>query len=498
MREIGSVQYDSSIYNDENTLLNFKLMNAPSLNQAFTYLWGRDSDKFPLLTMTEGQMSNISKRAISGADTQYKWKIMGREKLTSSVRRLITAADTNGLVGANGAAIVLEMDDNWFPYQYGALAPNGKDLVRIQSEGKATGRGTFLYTWVSQTGRGIAATNFVAGTYWALAAPVIPASKSDGTRDNKSSFNEATNQFGFHRFSQNIAGNISNKVLDVQFDVVDENGKITTTNKWIPYQMKKWEIQRKQLLEEDLWRSQYNRDANGVIILKDPSNDEPIPRGAGVLEQIDAAGNSFSYPNFTRNLLDLIHDHVNSNRIGDSIGEKVLYCGKGFSREFSKALERDAKFNNYFQTLGDKVIADGTDGYLSYGRYFNQYKLQDGTIFTIKQVNMFDEGSLAEMQKKNGDLIDGLPRDSYTAVCLDHSKISDNDLGDTRNIQLVYEEGREFQMGIYKGMSPLPAEWGASAGNIISDTKDIASYEVICSQGINMLNPTTSFSMFRS
>jgi len=498
VREIGSVQYDSSTYHDENTLLNFKLMSAPNLNQAFTYLWGRDSDKFPLLTMTEGQMSSISKRALSGADTQYKWKIMGREKLTSSVRRLITTPDTNGQVGANGATIIVEMNDNWFPYQYGALAPDGKSLIRIQSEGKPTGRGTYTYTWVSQTGRGIDATNFAAGIFWALAVATIPASKSDGTRDNKSSFNEASNQFGFHRFSQNIAGNIANKVLDIQFDVVDENGKKSTTNKWIPYQMKKWEVQRKQLLEEDLWRSQYNRDKNGVIILKDPSNNEVIPRGAGILEQISAAGNDFYYSNFTRSLLDMIHDHVNSNRIGDKVGEKILYCGKGFCREFSKALERDAKFNNYFQALGEKVIKDGTDGYLSYGAYFNQYKLQDGTIFTIKPVNMFDWGSLAEMQKRNGNMIDGLPLDSYTAICLDHSMVSDNDLGDTRNIQLVYEEGREFQMGIYKGMSPLPAEWGASASNIISDTKDVASYEVICSQGINMLDPTTSFSMFRS
>ena len=496
MREIGSVKYDSSTYNDENTLLNFNLMSAPNLNQAFTYLWGRDSDKFPLLTMTEGQMGNINKRPISGADTQYKWKVMGREKLTSQIKRLVTTP-INGLVGANGATIIVEMQDNWFPYQYGALAPDGVSLVRIQSEGVPTGRGTYTYTMVSQTGQGIASTNFAGGMYWSLQATTIAASKSDGTRDNKSSFNEATNQFGFHRFSQNIAGNISNKVLDIQFDIKDENGVIHKYNKWIPYQMKKWELQRKQLLEESLWRSRYNRDANGVVALKDPQSNEPIPTGAGVFEQLEAAGNDFSYSNFSRSLLDMIHDHVNSNRIGDSKGEKILYCGKGFAREFSKTLERDSKFNNYFQALGDKVISEGKEGMLKYGAFFNQYRLLDGTIFTLKVVNMFDEGSLAESQKKNNDMIDGLPRDSYTAICLDHSMISSDDLGDTRNIQMVYEQGREFKMGIYKGMAELPAEWGASGGNIISDTKDIASYEVITSQGINILNATTSFIMRR-
>lgn len=495
MREIGTVKYDSSMYNDENTLLNFNLINATQLNQSFTHLWGRDSDKFPLLTMTEGQMGKIVRRALNGADTQYKWKIMGRDKLTSQVKRLVTPA-VNGLVGANGSSIVVEMYDNWFPHQYGALAPDGQSLIYIATEGQPTGRNTYTYTFVSQTGAGIAASNFTAGKYWALQVPIIPASKSDGTRTNKSSFNEATNQYSFHRFSENIAGNIANKVLDIEFDVKTADGRIEKFKQWIPYQMKVWEIKRKQLMEEDLWRSRYNRDSNGVITLKDRSNNEPIPRGAGVFEQLEAAGNDFVYSNFTRSLLDMIHDQVNQNRIGDSVGEKILYCGKGFAREFNKALDRDAKFNNYFQALGEKVIS-GKDGYLSYGAYFNQYKLQDGTIFTIQPVNMFTYGSLAELQTKNGDTIDGLPLDSYTAVCLDHSSIADDDLGDVRNVQIVYEQGREWQVGVYKGMAPLPKEWAVAAGNMISDTKDIASYEVITSQGINILNPTTSFVMRR-
>lgn len=496
MREIGTSKFDSSVYNDENTLLNFNLVKPTMLNQAFTHMWGQDSDKFPLLTMTEGQMGNINKKALNGADTQYKWKIMGRNKLTSRVKRLVSSAVSN-MVGQNGSAIIVEMEDNWIPYQYGVLLPDGKTLLRANTEGQPTGRNTFTYTFVSQTGTGVSIDNFKAGLYWSLQTTTIAASKSDGTRTNRSSFNEATNQYGFMRFSENIAGNISNKVLDFQFEVKTETGSIEKFNQWIPYQMKTWEILRKQMLEEDLWRSRYNRDANGVVAMKDPQSNEPIPTGAGVFEQLEAAGNEFTYSVFTRNLLDMIHDHVNQNRIGDSTGEKILYCGKGFAREFHKALERDAKFNKYFQTLGDKVI--GGNGLLTYGNsYFGQYKLQDGTYFTLKPVNMFNYGSLAEQQVKNGIVIDGLPLDSYTAVCLDHSMVNDQDLGDTRNIQVVYEEGREWQVGIYKGMATLPKEWAVAGGNLISDTKDIASYEVITSQGINILNPTTSFILRRA
>ena len=496
MREIGSVQYDSALYNDENTLLNFKLIAPTKLNQAFTHLWGRDTDKFPLLSMTEGQMSNIPKRALNGADTQYTWNIMGRDKLTSRVKRLVTPA-IGGLVGTGGSSIVVEMEDNIIPYQFGVLLSDGKSLLRANTDGAPTGRNTFTYTFVSQTGEGVAESNFTAGTHWALQVPTIAASKSDGTRTNRSSFNSAKNQYSFHRFSENIAGNISNKVLDFEFDVVVD-GQTHKYKQWIPYQMKLWEIKRKQLLEEDLWFSRYNRDKNGKVALNDPDTNEPIPRGAGVFEQLEAAGNDFTWSNFTRTVLDMVHDSVNQNRIGDSVGEKVLYCGKGFAREFTRSLERDAKFNNYFQSLGDKVIGTGKDGYLSYGAYFGQYKLQDGTIFTLKPVNMFTYGSRAEMQTKNGLTIDNLPLDSYTAVCIDHSTVSDKDLGDVRNVQMVYEQGREWQVGIYKGMATLPKEWAAASNNIISDRKDIATYEIITSQGINILNPTTSFILRRA
>lgn len=496
MIEIGSARYDSSIYHDENTLLNFKLLSATQLNQHLTYLWGHDSDKFPLLSMTEGQLGKIEKRAIGGADTQYKWKIMGRNKLISQVKKLITTQDANGKVGANYAPIIVEMADNWFPYQYGAIAPDGVSLAYISTEGQPTGNGTFRYTWYSQTAGGINASNFAAGKFWAMSAPIIPASKSEGTRDNKRGYNEATNQYGLHRFSMNIAGNVANKVLDIQFSVKDADGKMTTTNKWIPFVMKDGEIQRKQLLEENLWRSRYNRSADGSIGLKEKGSNEPIPTGAGIFEQIEAAGNGFTYPQFTKGLLDMIHDHVHANRIGDSVSEKIIYCGKGFAREFARTMERDAKFNQYFNRLGEANLVSGKDGYLRYGAYIQQYKLLDGTIFSLQPVHMFDHGSVAEMQKANGETIDGLPLDSFTGVCLDHSSTNTED-GISRNVQMVYEEGREFMAKVYAGVTNLPPEWGVGNVQVVSSTKDIASYEIISSQGINILNPTTSFYMKR-
>ena len=102
---------------------------------------------------------------------------------------------------------------------------------------------------------------------------------------------------------------------------------------------------------------------------------------------------------------------------------------------------------------------------------------------------MFDTGSRAEMDRKNGRMYGGFPVTSYTMVFLDHS--IDNTSGEA-NIQLVCEEGREYLYGVYQGITPLPKEWGAYSG-MLSTREDIATYEVMSSQGINMLNGTTSF-----
>ena len=70
--------------------------------------------------------------------------------------------------------------------------------------------------------------------------------------------------------------------------------------------------------------------------------------------------------------------------------------------------------------------------------------------------------------------------------------MSSNSAGE-RNVQLVSEKGRETQIGIYKGLTPLYGAWGAIDSKMIATKKDEASYEVFVSQGISMKNYTTSY-----
>lgn len=483
MREIGTVKFDSKTYSDRNMLLNFNLVKPVEIDMNLTYLWGKDEDRFPLLTLTAGQGAITSKVLVNGGDTQYTWPIATRLRVTSRIKRLVTSTSTPGI---NHGTIEVEMEDNWFIYQHTAIAPSGMQY-RIQNEGIANGGG-YLYRFTNMSGRPddySPLSDFTSGAVWAMGAPTIPSSKSDGNRSNNQAPSKAINQYGYYRFSKEIAGNMSNNVVCIEFPTED-GGK---TNLWMPYEMKVWELMRRDMLEEDLWFSEYNRDINGIIHLKDEKTGEIIPRGAGVRDILRAVGNYETYgPYLTLSRLDRIINRIFDTRIDTIVKEVVLYCGKGFARMFNEAIYRDARFNNYFTALGKEEI-DSVGGWMSYGRYFNKYRLFNGQTITLKVVDVFDNGIRARRDREAGRTYNGLPLTSYTAVFLDHSLGMDS----SSNIQFIAEEGREYKAGVYIGMAEVPDSWKAAQTNQLSDRQDIATYEVLGSQGINIKNPTTSF-----
>ena len=486
MREIGQVEYSKDTHSSENMLLNFGLMDAVQLNKNLTYMWGKDSDVFPLLTLTEGINATATKKALNGGDTQYKWPVATRMRHIAQVVGLVSNLTTPG---ANYGVFEVEMKDNWFIYQWGATSPDGQHTVRIQSEGVLTPKGTYVYKFQlmgANANEFVALTNFESGKYWSSTAPTIPGSKSDGNRSNSMSTTEATNQFGFYRFSKQITGNISNKLCNIEFDL-EGGGK---TNYYMPWEMKTFEINKRLALEEELWYSEYNRDKNGVIHLKDPQNGEPIPRGAGLRDIIKSVDNYETYSKLTLAKIDNLLTRLYANRVDDTPTEIVLYCGLGFSRAFNDAITDDVMARSMYQKLGMEVIQSGGE-YLTYGKYFTQYKTIDGRLITLKPAKLFDHGTRAERDRANGNMYKGLPVTSYTGVFVDHSKLNNGE----RNVKLVYEEGREALIGVYRGLTNIPGVWGLVNDVRIASKVDEASYEMICSQGINLDNPTTSFWM---
>lgn len=485
MRELQTVQYSTQQFSDENLLLNFKLIDPPTLSKTLTWLWGKDSDEFPLTFLTEGQGATKSIKPLKISDTQYKWKVMGRMRSTSKCLGVPNSGVTKP--GFNGTPFEIDFEDDFFKRMFTAYSPDGSHRIRFQTNPVKIGTNRYRYTAILLTGGNssyLASTQYAAGMYWVEGAPIIAASKSDGTSSNHVAPGEMTNQFGYHRYGYELAGNVSNKATNIEFDLAG-GGK---TNKWIPFDFKNFELKRKKLNEEDLWFSEYNRDINGIIYAREVDG-EPLPIGAGIKQILKTAGQYDTYSTLTLNKLKSIVRSTFSNRVDATPMELVLYTGKGGMEQFNNAILSDANAASYFTPLGEAAIRSGKDGYMQYGAYFNQFKTIDGFIITLKYNKMFDHGSQATAQRQNGDMIDGYPRMSYTMVCLDQSK---TDSGE-RNITMVCEEGRELVTGIYVGMSPVPDVWGVVNGMQKSTRRDISSFELIDSQGIHIQNYTTSF-----
>jgi len=487
MRELYSTSYNTEKFTDVNMLYKNKLVDNVTLSRSLTYLYGKDSEMFPLLSLTEGQNGLTSLKKSQLNDTQYTWNVIGRMKHTSRVVGLSNSSNT--APGKNFQPFKVIFEDDWFPKYYTATSPDKQHEIRIQKTGRVIGEKKVEYEVILITGNPdeyVSLDNFTNGFSWVMGAPKIGTSRSDGTTSRSMAPGKWTNQFGWYRFSKPITGNVANKVVNVEFET--EGGG--TTNLWMPWEMRQFEIDRRLMLEEALWNDKYNRDRYGVVHQKDAETGETLYSGAGIKEILYTTGQYDTYGTLTLSKIDGIINKLFSNRVDNTPMELVFYTGGGGLRAFNQAIKVDAQANNYYYKLGSEEVMSGTGGYLSYGKYFSQYKTIDGHIITVKRANLFDHGLRAEMDRANGNMYNGFPYESYNMILLD---MSTNDDGE-RNVQLVGEKGMEVMTGIYAGMTNLPAEWQPAVKNgVLSTKKDEASYEVIVTQGITLKNYTTSY-----
>lgn len=485
MKEIKGVAFDSGEYSDTNFLYSNKLVDTPTISANLTYLYGRDEQMFPLTYMTEGQGLFSSAKPLKLNDSQYTWDVMGRMKWTSPVKKLNNSALTKPGLGHQPFQVV--MADNWFIGKYGAVSPDHKHQVRIEGEPQRMGVNEFLYTFRivgSDASEFVGLENFTEGAFWSMAAPAAPLSKSDGNRSNRMVPGKLTNQFGLYRYSDQIAGNIANKVTNIEFD----GGRL-----WMPEQMRQFEINRRIMNENEAWYSEYNRDEYGRITTIDEETGEEVPKAAGMKQIVQEAGNYNTYTNLSLDLIDSIINRLFVNRIDGGKDNIIMYTGQGGVREFNKAMMDTSLGKGYFERLGQAEIKEISGG-LQYGNYFTAYRDINDRIITVAHNKFFDFGPRADQDRANGRMVNQLPLESYNMVFLDHGV---NDNGD-RNIIQVKEQGREYIVGVYEGMSPLPAVWKAATSIHKGTRKDIATYEVMETNSYCMLNDTTSFWLEKS
>lgn len=482
---IRNQKFDNSKYTDENFMYSNQLVDVPAINNYVTYLFGRENDMFPLSFLTEGS-GNIKRKTFKSNDTQYTWAVMGSMNYINRIVRLSNSNLATPGLGFTYFKAVFETDS--IPKDFGAVTPDHKNRVRTTGEPVRLGDKEYEYEFQIFGGEpteSVALGNFMAGSAWVMTTPTVAQSQSTGNRNIRTTPGKMTNQLSLHRYTMNIAGNAKNKVTTFSFKT--KNGG--TTNMWIPEEMFQFEMRRRVLAEDELWYSVYNRDTKGNITTIDKETNQPVPTGAGVKQFIQAAGNHMYYTTMTLDLIEAQINRIKVNRTDGSMPNIVIYGGAGAKREFQQAIKSTAVNSQYYEKLGHEEIKSlGMD--LQFGKYFTAFRTIDGTIITFVEAGIFNKGPRAKMDIANGRMINQFPVESYNMVFLDHGR--DAETGES-NIQMVKEEGRELITGIYRGMTPIPSEWGAVNTPLLSTDKDVASYEVMYSSGIAITNATTSF-----
>lgn len=483
MRVLSRGNYDDRGYSNEESISNLQLQKPVEINSFLTYNLGMDDDRFPLTFMTEGQGSTGT---VDVDTVQWTWKTMGRMKFDDMITYFNTA---NTKPGLGGAEFEIHTATHWFIEQYGLIGPDGVTQLRIQKDCGESARGyKYIVRLTSPNPEAYVDPELLAkGKYWSMTAPTVSESYSKGNRSNSMGAGKMTSQLEFHRYSKEVAGNISNVVTEYEF----KTGKGGTQKLWLAEEMRQFNVQMRIMNEERLWVAEYNRKPDGTINLIDRDNKKPIPHTSGMLEicresNYDTYGEYLTLSKLERTIGDVMNTDTDTGSM-----DIVLMAGKGFMQDFDKMIRNDAKAEGFITPLGDKMIQDDGDG-LSYGRYFRKYKTVDGHTITLKHAAFFDKGTIAESAKKNGMIHpnSGLPITSHQAAFIDFSTYEGH-----RNVRIVRQKGQIYRARVIQGMTPIPALWGVPESSYSSTDVDMSRYEIKSSLGLQVNDSSKMFLM---
>ena len=481
MRVLSQGKFEDRGYSNEESIAYLQLQKPVEINAFLTYNYGMDDDRFPLSFMTEGQGASGT---VDIATVQWTWATMGRMKFTDFVTYFNTA---NTKPGLGGAEFEVHFSTHWFIEQYGLIAPDGMTQVRVQKDlGESSYGYGYILKLVTPNPEAYVDPDMLAkGKYWSMSAPTVSESYSKGNRSNTMGPGKMTSQLEFHRYSKEIAGNLANVVTEYEF----KNGSGATSKLWINEEMRQFNLQMRVMNEERLWMAEYNRNANGEILLKDRDNGKPIPHTSGMLEicresNYDTYGEYLTLNKIKRTVGDVIDRDTDTGTM-----DIVLMAGKGFMEDFDEAMKVDAKENGFLTPLGDKEIQGSGYG-LEYGAYFRKYKTVDGHTVTVKHCSFFDKGTIAEAAKQNGMIHPrtGLPITSHQAAFIDFSSYDGQ-----RNVRMVRQKGQIYKAKVIEGMTDIPAAWGLPNTNHAATDIDNARYEVKSSLGLQVNNSNKMF-----
>lgn len=474
LREVERGRYEDRGYSNEQSLAALMLQKPEEINNFLTYTYGMDDDRFPLTFLTEGQGA-AGVRDIS--TVEWTWKTMGRMK-TNDYVVWFNMADTTPGIG--GKTIEVEFATGLFIEQFGLMSPDGTTVRIMRDMGPGTHGGHKYALRIKNPDKSayVDPENFEKGKYWCMLSPSIPESYSKGNKSNVMGPGMMKSQLGFKRYTKEIAGNISNVIVNYAFKT---RGGGTDT-RWINEEMRQFDVQMRISNEIDIWTSKYNRTPNGTIDMKDWDNDQPIPETAGMFEILeesnyDTYGEYLPLSKLKRTVGDVLDKDTDTGAM-----QITLFAGRGGLEDFDESMRGEVKSEGFITPLGDKMIGEEGGG-LTYGKYFRKYKTIDGHTITSVHLPFLDKSPIAELDRANGNIHPrtGLPMCSHQLMFIDNSTYNGE-----RNIRMVRMKGQSYLVGVLKGLTPIPPSWGAVPDRAIATEIDKSTYEVKMSRGLQV------------
>jgi len=419
--EIIKTIYNDSQMTDSNSLAKALITKTAELSPVITHLAGKESEKFPLITLTEG-----SKNVISIDGGEYEYRIQTR-MLRS---RPLAATNSTPNAGIGNAPVKLVFPDKWFIAPYTLVSQSGI-LARISQQPVKTAAG-YEYTveLVSpDPTQYIPAEDLQSGALWGMLWANVGTDFSRGNASNWSAPGLVRHKLGTLRKSYQMSGNAKNAVA--YFKLPTKGGG--STNLWMEYEEYQKMLQWKQECELYYWYTEQTYTNNGVAHLFD-ENGQPVISGPGLLQQIV---NKDTYSLLTENKLKGI---IRDLFFGMTDGQNksiTLYTGTGGMDEFDRAM-KDALGAQSYIRIDNGNFVDGSGRNLSYGGFFTQYKHVDGHVVNVVKANMFDDGPIAEASAKHP--VTGLPMESYRMVFVDTSRYDGQN-----NVVMINRKGREMK-----------------------------------------------------
>jgi hypothetical protein len=461
----------SSTNHISKALLSQSEWLAPFVTHAYGSSENFGRMNFPLSFISEGMGST---QKVSSTDLSYKIAIIGKPKKTSTVASSLYASTDRP--GRGHAKFKVVFADRWFHKSISVYSPSRIEC-RVQSDPRPV-TGGWEYDLVLMNpdpNAYIPISDVTAAAVWSRGVAKVSKERSRGVESRSYSPFATQNQLSVVRDTYKLAGNVKNKVMVLE---IKANGK--TFKFWTQWELFLRQLDFKERCESDLWYSEYNKDADGVIHVIDEDSGEVVPSGAGMLQQIP---NQDTYTIMTTTKLEtLITDLFFNASDADKVNVEI-FTGTGGLRQADVAMK--AASAGY--TLVDTKQISGEGNNLMFGAYFNVYRSRDGHTVTFRKLPLMDKGIMADNSPRHP--IDDLPLESYNMYAIDNSSYDG-----IKNIQYVSESGREEITKVIQGMSPLPDGYTDSIYS--SSDIDASSIEFMKTQGIAFIKPTNSLKIF--